>query len=35
MPGMQSIKKGVSPNYLPYLYGRRIDALDFQSAESL
>lgn len=35
MPGMQSIKKGVSPNYLPYLYGRRIDALDFQSAESM
>lgn len=34
-PGFQSIKKGVSPNYLPFLYGKNIDSLDLQRAESL
>ncbi len=35
LPGVQSVKKGVSPNYLPYLYGRRNDTLDFHAAGSM
>lgn len=35
LPGIQSIKKGVAPNYLPFLFGRRIDSLDFHSVISM
>lgn len=34
-PGIQSIKKGVAPNYLPFLYGSRVPDLGFDDPASL
>lgn len=35
MPWIQSIKKGVAPNYLPLLFGKRISDLGFDDEASL